>query len=139
MDEKYLKSIAQTIQTEYENDSFSSAVTTVQSVLGDIVLVRLDQSLDLTVFFTFQNAVETANANLRTELIVIDLDTTELYSESGAVMLRLLRQQLRAQLRDRIFLINANPEIKQRLELELPLAQFHIGMSMKTGSSVKLH
>lgn len=139
MDNQHLKHILETVQIETEHDIFGDTVTTIQSILGDIVLVRVRQSLDLTIFFTFIKAAETANANPGTELILIDLDSTRLYFESGAVMLQQLREQLKAPLRDRIFLVNARPEIKQRLQLELPPAQFHLGMSTKTRPSVKLH
>ena len=139
MDNQHLKDILETVQTETENDSCSDAVLTIRHILGDIVLVRVGQSLDLTVFFTFMSAAQAANANPRTELILVDLDSTMLYFESGTLMLQQLREQLQAPLKDRIFLYNASPKIKQRLELELPPAQFHLGSSTNIRSSAKLH
>lgn len=139
MDEHYFKNGFQATQLDSESDSLGGDVSTRQSILGDIVIVRVRQSLDLTVFFTFMSAAQKASSNPRTELILVDLGETQVYFESGSAMLRLLREQLPASLKDRIFLINANPEIRQRLELELPPAQFHIGVSEKVNSSVKLH
>lgn len=139
MDKAYFKSDFLTAHNEYEDDIFGRDVVTSQSVVGDVVVVRVRQCLDLTAYFTFMIAAEKANKNPRTELVLVDLGLTKLYFESGAVMLQLLRDQLRDQMKDRIFLINASPDIKQRLELELPPEQFHLGVTRESMSSVTVH
>jgi anti-anti-sigma regulatory factor len=108
--------------------SANMKVSLVNSLAGEVILIRAGERLDLSAYDGFDEAAAMARNHPASEAIVVDLSGTRELFDSGRAMLLALRDRA-GRLKSRIYLTNAVPKIKHKLSQgEFPIL-FNIGHS----------
>lgn len=101
-------------------------VSLINSLAGDVILVSVDERLDMYAYGGFDEAVVLAKNTPASEAIVVDLAGTRQLFDSGRAMLLALREHA-GHLKSRIYLMNAAPEIRRKLNRGKFPILFNIG------------
>jgi anti-anti-sigma regulatory factor len=108
--------------------SANMRVSLMNSLAGEVILIRADERLDLLAYNGFDEAAALAKNNPASEAIVVDLGGTQELFDSGRAMLLTLRERA-GRLKSKIYLTNAIPEIKRKLNQGKFPILFNIGRS----------